>query len=154
MLVSVLLHALSLGLVPDRHGAILEGRARLCEVIALNSSAFVRWDRIDHLEATLRAIVERDDTILSAAVRRQDGKLIAEVGNHAAHWVEATTSDSHVYVPIWAVTVLFALPPIFWFMWSMRRRRIRLRIRQGLCVRCGYDMRGSPGACPECGHGP
>jgi hypothetical protein len=31
--------------------------------------------------------------------------------------------------------------------WLRARRRRRL----GLCLRCGYDLRGSPGACSECG---
>ena len=30
--------------------------------------------------------------------------------------------------------------------------RIRRRLERGLCVRCGYDLRGSTsGVCPECG---
>ncbi len=30
--------------------------------------------------------------------------------------------------------------------WKRARRR-----RKGMCVRCGYDLRGSTGVCPECG---
>jgi hypothetical protein len=55
-----------------------------------------------------------------------------------------------VFVPLWAPTMLFTAACVF-MMVSIIMSRHRLR-RLGLCVACCYDLRGSPGACPECGH--
>jgi len=53
-----------------------------------------------------------------------------------------------VQIPFWPIAWLFAMPPaIAWQRHRVRRRRIR----DGLCARCGYDLRASPGRCPECG---
>jgi hypothetical protein len=51
-------------------------------------------------------------------------------------------------VPYWALALVTALPP------SARARALvdrRRRQRSALCRRCGYDLRATPGRCPECG---
>jgi hypothetical protein len=55
----------------------------------------------------------------------------------------------HVAFPLWAPAALFAALPLVRACRSMLRRR-RLN-RPGVCSKCGYDLRATPGRCPECG---
>ncbi len=53
--------------------------------------------------------------------------------------------------PLYFPTLLFALLPAHYLLRVRRRRRIAQRQAQGCCIACGYDLRGSPARCPECG---
>jgi hypothetical protein len=51
-------------------------------------------------------------------------------------------------LPHWFVILLCGILPLYD---RLVERRQRLRRQRGLCVQCGYDLRASPGRCPECG---
>ncbi len=61
---------------------------------------------------------------------------------------EVVTRDALAF-PTWVVVVLFSIPlitplPAYW--------RRRTRLQRGMCLNCGYSLRGLPTPrCPECG---
>jgi len=54
-------------------------------------------------------------------------------------------------LPHWLLCLFTALPPAIACARFARGRRRRRRSRRGLCRACGYDLRATPGRCPECG---
>jgi hypothetical protein len=59
--------------------------------------------------------------------------------------------NQDLYIPCSYFTIVFSLAPAAWLVSWRRRRRAAKRARAYLCVRCGYDLRATPGRCPECG---
>ena len=57
----------------------------------------------------------------------------------------------NLMLPFWLIGLAAAVPPIGWLG---RRLRTRRRRSAGRCAACGYDLRATPGRCPECGAEP
>jgi hypothetical protein len=70
---------------------------------------------------------------------------------HRTRWPEYPfhgSSPGRVMAPYWAVLILAMMPMAPW-IWQWRQRRRRVIV--GFCRSCGYDLRATPGRCPECG---
>ena len=104
ILLTILMAAAFLGLIPDTAQMQRESRALLAETIAINSSVFITRADIRRMETNLRVTIDRNESILSAAVRPAKGKALVIVGDHEANWHslgEQVSDDSQVRVPIW-----------------------------------------------------
>ncbi|MEL6107120.1 MAG: response regulator, partial [Planctomycetota bacterium] len=104
---------------PDAHQATRDGRKRLTEAIAINSSMQLSQNDLKRIETLLSAMVDRDPQLLSAAVTREGGTRVLEIGDHSDHWTNETnySTDSQVQVPLvssgakWG-TIQFRFTPI------------------------------------------
>ena len=63
-------------------------------------------------------------------------------------WGYPTARSRAIFIPHWAVVALTALLPA---MAVVRLVRNRNRRGKKICGKCGYDLRATPGRCPECG---
>ncbi|MDH3320141.1 MAG: ATP-binding protein [Betaproteobacteria bacterium] len=96
--------AIFLGLVPDRVGAVRQGRVALAESAAATSTALVTANERRRLESVLRFLVERNADLLSVAVRNVPGQLVATGGDHSG-WEpleSGTATDTQIQVPIFS----------------------------------------------------
>ena len=74
-------------------------------------------------------------------------------GEMPAAWMDGTLAqqDTFVGVPHWLVFLLFAVLPVRRAAAALPGLRARLKRKPGHCRACGYDLRATPGRCPECG---
>jgi hypothetical protein len=73
------------------------------------------------------------------------------------HFPQSVPGDTYFlsrrwWMPGWIpglLLLVLAICPLWLWVWPVERRR--LRRERGLCIRCGYDLQCSEGACSECG---
>jgi PAS domain S-box-containing protein len=107
-LVSVMLFvvflAKPLGLLPDADKVKVQGRARLCESLALSGSALVAHSDLEGLNTLFQAVVDRDKEVQSIGLRTVEDELVLAAGPHVASWKPLTNGRStpeRMQVPIY-----------------------------------------------------
>ena len=66
-------------------------------------------------------------------------------------YFERTPRGARLQVPYWFLMAVISIPAGFALKRRWRRRRAARWVEAGRCAACGYDVRASPGRCPECG---
>src|SRR4051794_31764185 len=92
---TVLLAASFFGLVPDRQGAIRDGRIALAESLAASSTAILNSADPRPLEEVLRFVQKRNPDLLSAGLRSHEGGLVLAVGDHLRAWAPLDSPGAH-----------------------------------------------------------
>jgi diguanylate cyclase (GGDEF)-like protein/PAS domain S-box-containing protein len=101
---SVLLAAQALDLIPNGMAAMLQGRKELCEAVAIRCSSTVQYGDSAAVRKLIGDVMAQNRDLVSAAVRRADGSIVTQMGNHAMHWVAPpgdASTPTNVRVPVY-----------------------------------------------------
>ncbi|MGH8678761.1 MAG: diguanylate cyclase [Burkholderiales bacterium] len=89
--------------IPDQTSLLRQVRERTSENLAIVIAVVLRSDDSKPLFKILHEAIARETQILSIAVRRENGVIVAQAGDHSHHWAAAPNERSsldHIRVPL------------------------------------------------------
>ena len=90
----VIMMAMTLGLIPDRTQIAVNDRVALCKTIGLQAAMLVSQGNHNGAVQLLQLYLASRNDVLSAGIRRKDGKLWADAGDHGHGWTLGTSENS------------------------------------------------------------
>ena len=99
----VLMADLVFGLLPDPNIQLRQLRARTAENLAIQTANQLEAGSPAALDRLFKEVMARDKSMLSLALRRSDGQVMAQAGDHQVHWVAPKPGQSvldHIQVPM------------------------------------------------------
>jgi hypothetical protein len=85
---------------------------------------------------------------LAHEVADADGNWAGQFGVRFGFGLKVAGAERFVFVPCAVIAAMSGLVAAGSGRYVRRRRQ---RERTGRCLFCGYDLRATPGRCPECG---
>ena len=118
--ISILLIGDMFGFIPKQEQIIAEKREKIAESLAIQVAAAAYAGELKTLQATLDGIVKRNDEVLSVALRRINGRLLVQAGDHRQLWLNdaAQPATTHIKVNLfrdkspWGQFELVFAPPV------------------------------------------
>ena len=89
----VILTAQVIGLVPNRHHALLEGRTEVSDSLAVTSSLMIQAKDFKGLEAFAEQMVQRNKKLRSIGIRQRSKNLLVATKNHRTLWDKISGVD-------------------------------------------------------------
>ncbi len=105
LMVSVLMLVSLMGLFPDSRASLMRGRVIFCESAAAGFSLMAEKADANVMRSYLEMLAKNNPDVQSLGVRRDDGNLVVEIGDHAARWDGSPTekaTESQIWVRYYA----------------------------------------------------
>ena len=93
---SLLLLDVAVGLIPDPRADLMLSRKRSAEGLSILVSQLLETGDQKALARAVNTVVKRHEDVLSLAVRRGDGDVLLQVGEHARHWAPPPPGQSTI----------------------------------------------------------
>ena len=122
----------------------------------------VEWDLGSENSDSRLVICSRDSRLILGLYSPSHTRGWGRWSRYGQNSVNQLLDDDDVHVagdllgwgvaaPHWVFALFLCSVPAWWILVRMTRREERIRVEEGLCRSCGYDIRASDGRCPECG---
>jgi len=96
--ISILLIGDMFGFIPKHEDVIIKSRVKIADSLAVQITAAAYANQLKTLQATLDDVVERNEEILSAALRRVNGRVIAQTRDHRQRWLKSQDESTSTHI--------------------------------------------------------
>jgi hypothetical protein len=107
---------------------------------------------IIHISKLLLFVLFAGDIILWWCSRNSIVHVCCGIYSYESMLLYNPGGDEYVFLaPHYLIAPAFGILPLVWAIRRKGKQQLRHRMLNGLCLKCGYDLRATTDICPECG---